>query len=147
MVFLTAWEKGERVRFVDGSLLPWLLVVSTNLVRHYHRARRRYDARLASIAGQECVPDIADRVADDVDGARDVARLSVALARLRAVEQDVISLCDLGGLTYEDAACALGIPVGTVRSRLSRARARLSNLMHDDSAVAPTRPTPTGECR
>lgn len=49
-------------------------------------------------------------------------------ASLPRREQDIFVLCTWQGLSYEDAALALGIPVGTVRSRLSRARARLREL-------------------
>ena len=54
-----------------------------------------------------------------------------SVARLPKREQDVLALCVWGGLSYEEAAVALGLPVGTVRSRLSRARARMRELRGD----------------
>ena len=49
-------------------------------------------------------------------------------ARLPRREQDVVALCDWSGLSYDDAAVALDIPIGTVRSRLARGRRRLREL-------------------
>ena len=57
-----------------------------------------------------------------------MGRALALLARLPRREQEVFALCAWSGLSYEDAAIALEIPVGTVRSRLSRARARLQEL-------------------
>jgi RNA polymerase sigma factor (sigma-70 family) len=51
-----------------------------------------------------------------------------AIARLPKRKQDVLALCSWAGLSYEDAARALGLPIGTVRSRLSRGRRRLREL-------------------
>ena len=56
-------------------------------------------------------------------------RVLLALfAQLPRREQDVIALCDWSDLSYDDAAAALGIPIGTVRSRLARGRGRLREL-------------------
>jgi RNA polymerase sigma-70 factor, ECF subfamily len=60
-----------------------------------------------------------------------MGRALAVLARLPRREQEVFALCAWAGLGYEDAAIALRIPVGTVRSRLSRARARLRELDPD----------------
>jgi RNA polymerase sigma-70 factor (ECF subfamily) len=54
-----------------------------------------------------------------------------ALASLPRREQEVVALCGWAGLSYEEAALALDLPVGTVRSRLSRARARVRELVID----------------
>jgi RNA polymerase sigma-70 factor (ECF subfamily) len=56
---------------------------------------------------------------------RELLRLFTRLPRR---EQDVLALCDWSGLSYEDAAAALDIPIGTVRSRLARGRRRLREL-------------------
>jgi len=60
------------------------------------------------------------------------------MGSLRPAEQDVLALCDLAELSYEEAATALGVPVGTVRSRLSRARAKLRGALtpNGDSTTA-----------
>lgn len=136
LVFLEAWRQRTRVRFVDGSALPWLLVVATNVTRNQTRARRRYARALARVPGDPHAPDIADEAIADIEAEQVAAEVAACIRRLRTDEQDVVSLCDLGGLGYAEAAAVLGIPVGTVRSRLSRARARLRAMLTDPATEA-----------
>ena len=135
MVFLEAVRRAEAVHFVDGSALPWLLVVATNLARNQGRARRRYRALLSRLPAPEPLADIADEVIDALDNRDQASRLTAALSTLRRSDQDVITLCDLAGLSYTEAAVALHIPVGTVRSRLSRARAKLRRALGDEPSM------------
>lgn len=81
---------------------------------------------MARLPPDETVRDFADEVADRVDDTVQLAAVRTALARLRRAEREVLALCVWSGLGYEAAAEALGVPVGTVRSRLSRARAKLA---------------------
>jgi hypothetical protein len=74
------------------------------------------------------LPDFADDLSGRMDDAARVAAMHRSLARLRGPERDVLVLCVWSGLSYAQAAGALGIPVGTVRSRLARARTRLADL-------------------
>jgi RNA polymerase sigma-70 factor (ECF subfamily) len=71
------------------------------------------------------VPDFADDVSGRLDDANRIAALHRSLSRLRPDEFEVLALCVWSDLSYAEAAEALGVPVGTLRSRLSRARARL----------------------
>jgi len=66
-----------------------------------------------------------------MDDVRQMERVLTLVERLPKHEQDVFALCAWSGLSYEEAALALDVPVGTVRSRLSRARARLRELDPD----------------
>jgi len=87
------------------------------------------------------IPDFADDLAGRIDDAARLKAVRSAMARLRRGEQEVLALCVWSGLDYAAAAEALGVPVGTVRSRLSRARARLAKLAAADQAGADsTRP-------
>lgn len=131
MTFFEAWRKRDRVRFVDESALPWLLSVATNVARNASRSRRRYDRLLARLPRDDVTPDIADEVVQRVTDKEDAARVAAALRRLGHEDQDVVALCDVSGVSYAEAAAALGIPIGTVRSRLSRARARLRKLLDE----------------
>jgi RNA polymerase sigma-70 factor (ECF subfamily) len=70
-------------------------------------------------------PDPSDAVADRLDDARRMQRTLEALESLSEGDQELFVLCVWQELSYEETAAALGIPVGTVRSRLSRARSRL----------------------
>ncbi|MET8414075.1 sigma-70 family RNA polymerase sigma factor, partial [Streptomyces sp. NPDC005195] len=72
--------------------------------------------------------DHAEAVAGQVDDRRRIAAAISALGSLRRPEREVLVLCLWEGMEYADAALALGIPVGTVRSRLSRARTKLRGL-------------------
>jgi RNA polymerase sigma-70 factor (ECF subfamily) len=128
LTFLEAWRGRERVRPDGESLLPWLLGIATNVQRNVSRAARRHQAALTRTRPQDAVPDFADDVASRMDDAERVAAAKRALAKLRRSEREVFTLCVWSGLDYAAAAEALDIPVGTVRSRLSRARKRLEQL-------------------
>ncbi|MFE9867601.1 RNA polymerase sigma factor [Streptomyces sp. NPDC005506] len=72
--------------------------------------------------------DFAEASAERLDHQRELAAVREVLDRLRQPEREVLALCVWAGLDYAQAAAALDVPVGTVRSRLSRARARLRSL-------------------
>jgi len=129
MVFLETWRKAGTLRFVEGSARPWLLLVATNVARNDARSRRRYAQAIARLPPAESEPDIADEAVRSAESREATARLAEAISSLRRTEQDVVALCHLGDLSYADAAEVLGIPVGTVRSRLSRARKRLLQIL------------------
>jgi RNA polymerase sigma-70 factor, ECF subfamily len=131
IVFLEAWRRRSEVRLKDGRALPWLLGVATNVVRNRWRSERRHRAALARLP-LERDADFADDVDGRLDDERRMRTTLRAVVKLPRREQEVIALCAWGGLSYEDAALALRIPVGTVRSRLSRARARLRELGDGD---------------
>jgi RNA polymerase sigma-70 factor (ECF subfamily) len=127
--FMEAWRLRDKVDPEGGSLRPWLLGIATNTARNQFRSNRRYRrAASAAAAAELSVPDHAEEVADRVDDRRRLATALTALAALRRPEREVIALCLGEGLDYEAAAEALGIPVGTVASRLSRARKKLRAL-------------------
>ncbi|MGW1060874.1 RNA polymerase sigma factor [Micromonospora rubida] len=135
LTFLEAWRLRGKLRPDGDSVLPWLLGIATNVLRNTSRAARRHRAALARIPRADTVPDFAEAVTDRMD---DVDRLVAARAALRALrpaEREVFTLCVWSGLDYATAAEALGVPIGTVRSRLSRARTKLRALA--DSALAP----------
>ncbi|MFD7549330.1 RNA polymerase sigma factor [Streptomyces sp. NPDC059816] len=137
--FLEAWRLRDRVEPEGGSLRPWLLGIATNTARNQYRSNRRYRAAAGAAAAAElAVPDHADEVAARVDDRRMLAKALRALAKLRRPEREVVALCLGEGLDYESAAEALGVPVGTVASRLSRARRKLRAFAEED----PIRPAP-----
>lgn len=128
LVFLEAWRNRARVRIVDGSPLPWLLVTTNNVARNHSRTQRRHQRAMARVSPERDHPDFSSEVDAHLDGAahRDAVRL--AFLRLSPKDQDVVSLCILEGLPLAQAASALGVPTGTVKSRLSRAKSRLLEL-------------------
>ncbi|WP_220447774.1 RNA polymerase sigma factor [Nonomuraea diastatica] len=135
LTFLEAWRLRGRIDPDGGSLRPWLLGIATNVTRNMRRAARRHDDALARLPRGESVPDFADEVAGRIEDAERLAAVRAAYGRLRRQEQDVFALCVWAGLGYAQAAEALGVPVGTVKSRLSRARKKLA---------AAGEPPPTG---
>ncbi|MEV0643798.1 RNA polymerase sigma factor [Phytomonospora sp. NPDC050363] len=131
LTFLEAWRLRERLDVSPGagSLRPWLLGIATNVARNTRRAARRYDGAVARMPRTEPLPDVADEVADRVDDRERLARVKAAMTALRKPEREVLALCVWSGLDYAEAAEALDVPVGTIRSRLSRARKRLAKLV------------------
>ena len=123
-VFVRAFRGRRSYRAQHDTALPWLLGIAANLVADHRRAERRRLAALQRMAGS------TRAVADD-----EIALLAPGvireLRRLPARDRDSLLLVVWGELSYEEAASALGVPVGTVRSRIARARRRLA------TAVAP----------
>jgi RNA polymerase sigma-70 factor (ECF subfamily) len=128
LTFLEAWRLRARVEPAGGSLRPWLLGITVNVTRNHIRAVRRHRAAISRLPPPPPVPDFADELAGQLDDATRLRRVLAALESLRRSERDVLALCVWSGLDYAEAAAALGIKVGTVRSRLSRARSKLRTL-------------------
>jgi RNA polymerase sigma-70 factor (ECF subfamily) len=126
VVFLEAYRRRKEVVVFEGKLLPWLYGIATNVLRNRRRALRRHRDLMAQLASapSKATPDASAR-AEAAEQMRAVLR---QVATLPHKQQDVVALCLWSGLSYEEAATALGVPVGTVRSRLARARATLMEL-------------------
>ncbi|MEU2857032.1 RNA polymerase sigma factor [Streptomyces mirabilis] len=128
LTFLEAWRLRERVFPGDDSLRPWLLGIATNVARNTARAARRHQAALTRVPPPEPVPDFADEVTQRLADTEELAAAQKALSKMRRGEREVFTLCVWEGLDAATAAEALGVAVGTVRARLSRARKRLRKL-------------------
>ena len=131
LTFLEAWRLRGTVRPEGGSLLPWLLGIALNVARNVSRASRRHQAAMSRLPPAQSVPDFADELAGRLDDAEQLKNVHAAIAGLRRGERDGLALCVWSGLDYAEAAEALGVPVGTVRSRLSRARRKLQNKLQN----------------
>ena len=127
LVFLEAWRRRDQELATD-IVLPWLYGIATNVVRNRRRSERRFRAALARLPQASPEADFDEAADARLDDARQMKEALTLLARLRRREQDVWVLCAWSGLSYADASLALRIPVGTVRSRLSRARRHLLEL-------------------
>lgn len=126
-VFLDAWRKRRRVTFDrEDAVLPWLYAVAGNVVRNHLRGHRRLVRFVSELAVRQApVAAPPDRLAEETE----MKAILREVGRLPRREQDVLALCVFADLTYEQAALALGVPIGTVRSRLARARNRLGELL------------------
>lgn len=120
IAFFELWRKRNAVRLVDGSPLPWLLNAVSHAARNLERSSRRYRSLLHRVPA---APPAGAVVAHDESG------VLAALKRLPEREQSVVVLALLEGYPERETAAALGIPVGTVKSRLHSAKARLRNEM------------------
>ena len=106
----------------DGSVLPWLYGIATNLLRRRRRKELR-EFRAYGRSGVDRWATYEDDAAARMDGSRLNVRLAGALAAMRPRERDALLLYALADLSYAEVALALDVPVGTVRTWLHRARA------------------------
>jgi len=127
LTFLEAWRRRDK-QLPEAKVLPWLFGIATNVARNRRRSDRRYAAALKRVPAPQPEPDFAERCVSRLDDERRMREAMAVLARLPAHEREVFVLCTCMGLSYDDAALALGVPIGTVRSRLSRARTHLREL-------------------
>ncbi|MEU4746482.1 RNA polymerase sigma factor [Actinosynnema sp. NPDC023658] len=128
--FLTAFDKRQRYDRGRPDARPWLYGIATNLVgRHRRQEARRYQARASDDPGADAVQDHADRVAAEVTARAMRSMLAGALGGLSDEDRDVLLLVAWEQLSYEEVAAALAIPVGTVRSRLHRARRKVRQAL------------------
>lgn len=142
VVFMEAWRGRGRVDLTIDNALPWLYGVATNVLRNSRRSLRRYRAALERIPAPLPPLNFADEVQERLDNERMMRDALAILAKLKRSDQEVLMLCEWEDLTPAEAARALDLPQGTVRSRLSRARARLNELV---SELATTVPAVEGE--
>jgi RNA polymerase sigma-70 factor (ECF subfamily) len=119
--FVRALHAVGRYDAARADALPWLYGIAANLVRRHRRTEVR---RLRAYArtGRDPLADDHGDAPDRLDAAAAGPRLAAALAALRADDREALLLFAWAELTYEEIAVALAIPVGTVRSRLHRAR-------------------------
>lgn len=144
LTFLEAWRLRAKLDPEGGSPRPWLLGIATNTVRNSRRAARRHAAALSRLPPNEPVRDFADEIAARMDDRELLDTVRLALDHLRRGEREVLALCVWSGLDYATAARTLGVPVGTVRSRLSRARKKLAAVAERTPAPVDPAATPAG---
>jgi RNA polymerase sigma factor (sigma-70 family) len=142
--FMEAFDRRASYDLSFPDAGPWLFGFALNLLRRHHRAEaRRWRAYARSAGaeprGQSGEEETLDRLAAGEAGAR-AAR---ALADLPPHERDALLLLAWAELSYEEISRALDVPIGTVRSRLSRARAHLRARLADDPEPEATRPWTT----
>lgn len=124
--FLTAFHKRRRFDASRGIVRGWLFGIATNHISRYQRSAARASRAMARTPPPPVRDEgHADQVIDQVTAAAFLSDLSATLAELNEGDREVLLLVALGGLSHAEIAAALGIPYGTVGSRLSRARGRL----------------------
>lgn len=130
-VFAAAFDARSRYRPCGDSARPWLYGIASHLLSKRRRREVRSLRAHARSAGASAfaTDDVAGAV-ERLDATRQSGVLAGALASLAAADRDTLLLYALAGLSYEEIAAALGIPIGTVRSRLARARRQCAPLLH-----------------
>lgn len=127
--FSTAFRLRARYDFSRPDSRPWLFGIATNLARHFWRSERRGLARLPHAATAPMQHDHSDEATSRAFFASQEGAVAHALGHLDDAHLDVLLLVAGPGFTYEEVSVALGIPIGTVRSRMSRTRQRLRELL------------------
>jgi RNA polymerase sigma-70 factor (ECF subfamily) len=129
VVFLETWRRRHDVALDGPSILPWLYGVALGVTRNHARAAARYRAALARIPTPIASPDHAITVEERVDVETRVMAVKRELAHLPRREREVVEVCAWLGLTHAEAAKMLGVPVGTVKSRLARAQRKIRDAV------------------
>jgi RNA polymerase sigma-70 factor (ECF subfamily) len=127
IVFLEAWRRRSK-DLQPGTVRPWLYGIAVNVIRNRRRSERRYRSALQRVTLERLEADFADEIEQRLTDETQMKRVLRLVEELPRREQEILSLCVWSGLTYDETSAALGIPVGTVRSRLARARTRLREL-------------------
>ena len=127
-VFTVAFAQRHRFRAETDDAAPWLYGIAANLARRQARTwRRGRRAGQRSLGGNVIWLDPSPEERIDAESLRGV--LLDAVSQLRRKEREVLLLHALTELSYREVATALSIPIGTVRSRLSRARRQVRQLL------------------
>jgi RNA polymerase sigma-70 factor (ECF subfamily) len=135
--FAQAWK--ARAKFVDptdNGLEAWLIHVASYVVHAHRRQEQRWLQMKADTAREVASAELlADDAADRVEAILDAdtfvrrARIAEAFVEMPRRERDPLLMLALDGHPYSEIARRLGLPIGTVRSRISRARQRLAQHM------------------
>ncbi len=128
-VFRIAFEKRSAYDCNRANARPWLYGIATNLLAHHRRSEaRRIAATARLLTAQQPGEDPTERVVARLDAVDLWPEIADAVARLPEGERDALLLYVWEELGYDEIAAALDVPVGTVRSRLNRARRTLREL-------------------
>lgn len=127
--FLAAFRRRRDYDLARSDARPWLFGIVTKEIARRHRAEQARYRALARTDADQIVPGFADRVAAEVSAEAVRGALAEAVGRLTPADRDVLLLIAWSGLSYEEVAETLRIKVGTVRSRLHRARQQVRGAL------------------
>jgi RNA polymerase sigma-70 factor (ECF subfamily) len=135
-VFLLAFERRRSFDPTYASARPWLFGIATNLVSRHRRDEQRRIAAYGLAAQVAASGDDLDDALERADAAASGSAIATAISVLDPSDRDTLLLHVLGDLTYGETAEALGVPVGTVKSRLHRARTELTRSLAQEGVHA-----------
>lgn len=127
--FLVAFRRRGDYDLRVESAVPWLLGIASRLIRRHRAVEARQWRSFASSVTREDHSSMGgvDEALARVDAEREVAALRARIAALAPKDRETLLLYAWEGMSYDEIAEALGVPVGTVRSRLNRVRRRLDS--------------------
>ncbi len=124
-LFQTAFEARPRFDPTHTSARPWLYGIASNLLLKHHRTEGRRLRATARLASEPRSARDGERVLETADARLTLERVADAIEELAPADREVLLLFAWEELSYKQISEAQGVPVGTVRSRLHRARASL----------------------
>jgi RNA polymerase sigma-70 factor (ECF subfamily) len=135
-VFRIAFERRAGFQQERDTARPWLYGIGANVVAKHHRSESRRVRATARLAARRSLSeDPAERAIPATDARASWNRVADAVADLPPGERQALLLYAWEELSYDEIAEVLGVPVGTVRSRLNRARARLASSTREERAA------------
>ena len=140
-VFSIAFEGRHRFQPLYESALPWLYGIASNLLSRERRAEFRRLRALARLEATGAPGAVSEAATERTDATSLRHALFQALAQLQPRDRDALLLVAWEGLTYDEVAAVLQIPVGTVRSRLNRARQSVRASIAVSEGDGPPAPT------
>jgi RNA polymerase sigma-70 factor (ECF subfamily) len=137
--FLRAWEKIRTLR--DAPFKSWIFQITVNLCYDHFRRGRRYGVMPDEEQGGKIV-GLGIALPDPQERAEANERARVVRDSIEALDHDMrtaLVLRDINGMTYDEIAGILGVPLGTVKSRIARARAQVQESLQRNPDLFPTR--------
>jgi RNA polymerase sigma factor (sigma-70 family) len=131
-VFLIAFRTRSRYDPSRSNARPWLYGIASDLIGRQHRSEGRALRAWARVGAAPPGESWVERADARVSAQTAQQPLAAALADLSAEDRDVLLLIAWADLSYQEVAEALAIPIGTVRSRLHRARRMVRRALDDD---------------
>jgi RNA polymerase sigma-70 factor (ECF subfamily) len=125
VVFMEAWRRRKDAHLVSANALPWLLGIASNCARNAQRSLRRYRLSLSRLPQPRPAESSEEEAIKRLEVDLGLKAAAECLAGLSLRERDAFMLVHWSGLSYDEAAAALGVPIGTVRSRVARAHKKL----------------------
>jgi RNA polymerase sigma factor (sigma-70 family) len=123
--FLVAFDRRASYDVRRPDARPWLYGIAGNHIRRHRRDEVRKLRALQRTGVDEVVESFADRVDARITAGVESRSLALAIAKLSPEQREVLLLVCWAELSYDQVAEAIGIPAGTVRSRMNRARTKL----------------------
>jgi RNA polymerase sigma-70 factor (ECF subfamily) len=137
-IFVKVYQSLDRYRAGDGSFAAWIMAVARNQAIDQYRRRRQ--ERMRRVEDPEIVDVVPSSDEGPLPAIEREERRRIVHRGLRALPPDLrlpLILCDLQGLPYDEIAASLQLPLGTVKSRINRARLELAKrLLRQREALA-----------